>query len=568
MEENRSEDIGCDVVRIFDVNPKKVWPQKSNIMIGAGQFLKMPFVEDDKNRTTYLKDGVSPITWFLTMGTVRQQKLVLLYEVLPFLMEQEAFDTQVLWCPFPYVINGQDFRQDTMEVLDGFEKLMEFNARYDTNFTMGLGKLWLPQGSKYDKDRAYICRMGAAVDMIGYHYIHSRVLPLGNFTTTDEKDRKGVSVDVENHTERKFVAEQYLSDEGYVLKDYCMRTIRQKIRKVFLEEGVVPSDWTEAKKKQLIKIPGYWEGDEYRFYEAPSGAPFRAVMLERANLRVLFGRRKSGKNTLPAITGFKFALMNVGSPTVGRLILTKMAPQRPGVRVKELEIPAGYTSFPESAMTRFDQERGERLSEKRIVIPKDDFNEPPVLQVVSAPATSKKVIAAPRQASNDPDKTLAAKQTEEEKIVKKELERIVAAREEEKRRQPTSLAGAIRELNIVNAPVKKLAVVSRVPLGAQQRLRPKEVTVPSEELKEEEKKPEKSGEGGTTSRNIGQTASLPSVVPPSILTESEEESDSEEMDKIREQRHIIKMEEDKLRMEIEKLQRMERRHAKERRQKK
>jgi len=421
MEENRSDDIGCDVVRIFDVDPRKKWPQKSNIVIGAGQFLRMPFVEDDKTRTTYLKDGVSPITWFLTMGTVRQQKLVLLYEVLPFLMEQETFDTQILWCPFPYVTNGQDFRQDTMEVLDGFEKLMEFNARYDTNFTMGLGKLWLPQGNKYDKDRAYICRMGAAVDMIGYHYVHSRVLPLGNFTTTDEKDRKGVPVDVENHTERKFIADQYLEEEGYMLRDYCMRTIRQKIRKVFLREGVVPSDWTKAKSEQLIRTPGYWKGDEFRFYEAPSGAPFRTVMLERANLRVLFGRRSSGKNTLPAITGFKFALMNVGSPTVGKLILTKMAPQRPGVRVKELEIPAGYESFPESAMTRFDQERGERLNEKRVIIPKDDFDEPPVLQAMPAPATNKKMITAPRKASTyNPDKDLAAKQAEEEKIVKKE----------------------------------------------------------------------------------------------------------------------------------------------------
>jgi hypothetical protein len=79
MEENRSDDIGCDVVRIFDVDPRQKWPQTSSIMISAGQFLRMPFVEDDKTRTQYLKDGVSPITWFLTMGTVRQQKFVLLY---------------------------------------------------------------------------------------------------------------------------------------------------------------------------------------------------------------------------------------------------------------------------------------------------------------------------------------------------------------------------------------------------------------------------------------------------------------------------------------------------------
>jgi len=185
MEENRSDDIGCDVLRIFNVDPRQKWPQISNIVLGAGQFLRMPFVGDDKTRTLYLKDGESPITWFLTMGSVRQQKLVLLYEVLPFLMEQEAYDTEILWCPFPYDNEGQDFWQDTMEVIDGFEKMMEFNARYDTNFRMGLVKLWLPRGQAFAKTRAYICRMGAAVDMIGYHYVHSRVLPLGNFTTTD-----------------------------------------------------------------------------------------------------------------------------------------------------------------------------------------------------------------------------------------------------------------------------------------------------------------------------------------------------------------------------------------------
>jgi len=42
-----------------------------------------------------------------------------------------------------------------------------------------------------------------------------------------------------------------------------------------------------------------------------------------------------------------------------------------GVGVKDTMIPAGYKSFPDVAMTRFDQERGERLDEKRVVIPWD-----------------------------------------------------------------------------------------------------------------------------------------------------------------------------------------------------
>jgi len=312
-----------------------------------------------------------------------------------------------------------------MEVIDGFEKMMEFKARYDTNFKMGLAKLWLPRWKTFDKTRPYICRMGAAVDMIGYHYVHSRVLPLGNFTTTDNDKRMGVPVDVENHSERKFIANEYLDDEGYRLTDYCLRTIRQRIRKVFLMEGVVPSNWMEAKDDRLIKAPGYMKNGKYIFYDAPSGAPFKAVMLERASLRAKFGMTGSGKTTLPAITGFKFGMMNVGSATVERMNMTKMAKVRPGIGVKEVVIPTGYQSFPDMAMKRFDQERGERLNEKRIVIPKDEDLTLPIQQAMSAMALKKQEVPAPKTISiHVPKREIAARKTEEEEIVKKELARI------------------------------------------------------------------------------------------------------------------------------------------------
>ena len=85
----------------------------------------MPFVGDDKTRTTYLKNWESNITWFLTMESVRKQEKMLLYEVMPLLMEQKAYNTETLWYLFPYDTKGQDFRQDCMEVINGFEKLME-----------------------------------------------------------------------------------------------------------------------------------------------------------------------------------------------------------------------------------------------------------------------------------------------------------------------------------------------------------------------------------------------------------------------------------------------------------
>jgi len=294
MEENRSEDIGCDVVRIYDVDPRKQWPLKTNnIVLGGYPLLRMPFVKDNRSRPQCLEDGESPITWFLSSGSVRQQKHVLIYKVLPFLMEQEATGGEILWCPCPEDVEEDDFRQDCLEVIDGFEKLEEFNARYDMSFRMGLAKLWLPRGQDYDKTRVYICRMNAAMDMVGYYYAQCRVLSLGNFTTTTEANRMGVAINVENHSDRKFVAEEYLDKEGYRLKDYCLRTIRQRIRKLFLQEGVEPASWTEDKAKGLVKAPGYKKGTTFKFYDAPTGAPFKEMIRERATIRTEFALNKA-----------------------------------------------------------------------------------------------------------------------------------------------------------------------------------------------------------------------------------------------------------------------------------
>jgi len=347
-----------------------------------------------------------------------------------------------------------------------------------------------------------------------------------------------VRVDVENHSEREFIAVEYLKNEGYKLTDYCLRTIRQRIRKVFLMEGVVPSNWMEAKDDRLIKAPGYWKNDKFVYYEAPSGAPFKAAMLERARLRAEFGMKGSGKNTLPAITGFKFGMMNVGSATVERMNISKMAKIRPGVGVKETMIPAGYKSFPDLVMKRFDQERGERLDEEKVVIPQDEVSTLPVRQVMLAPTTE-----------------TITKKAKEEEIVKAELNRIQVEQE-----SPTSLAGAIRKLNMINAPVKKLAVVSRLPQGAQQRLSSRRVSDLSVEPEEEEKVPERGGERGTTSRTTARASSPAIAKAPPILTDSAEESDNEDMEQIRKQRYLV--------METDRLERMEKCYARERLQRK
>jgi hypothetical protein len=165
---------------------------------------------------------------------------------------------------------------------------------------------------------------------------------------------------------------------------------------------------------------------------------------------------------------------------------------------------------------------------------------------VSAPTTTRQD-PVPKTITIHPSGELAARKAKEEEIVKKELNRIQAVQE-----SPTSLE----------------AVVSRLPQGAQQRLGSRRVSSTSVELEEVEKIPERSRERGTTSRTTARTTSPTTVKPPSILTDSTEESDNELMEKIREQRYRVKMEREKLKMETDRLERMEKHHAKERRQRK
>ena len=105
-------------------------------------------------------------------------------------------------------------------------------------------------------------------------------------------------------------------------------------------------------------------------------------------------------------------------------------------------------------------------------------------------------------------------------------------------------------------------MVSRLPQGAQQRLRNKKVSDFSAEfLNEVEKVPERDGERGTTSRTTAWASSPTIAKAPPVLMDSAEESDNEAMEQIRKQRCLVKMETDRL-------ERMENRHARERLQRK
>jgi len=343
-----------------------------------------------------------------------------------FLVEMNAEGGDILWCPSPDKVENADYRQDALEILDAYEKLEEFNISYETKFRLGLAKVWLPRGKEFERERVYCCRLGAALDVIGFHYIQCRVLNLGVFTTTDDRQKGSEVVDVQCHGDMMFREETYLDISGYKLKDYCLRTVRQRIRKLLGDEGVEPKNWNESRAAGMIRTPG----DRRGMFDAPRGSPLKSMIQERARIRVVFSDDKTARKDLPTLGPMKFGMFNYTSTNVRPQDLSRTATTTLGNGVRESILPPDYVVFPDEAMTRFRQERGLLKHLKVVKVPRP---------VIVCQGEVRQALAA-------------SVQKEEKKVVT----------------EPTTLAGAVRALNRLND--------GKV-TAAQQRLRSKGATV-------------------------------------------------------------------------------------------
>ena len=73
---------------------------------------------------------------------------------------------------------------------------------------------------------------------------------------------------------------------------------------------------------------------------------------------------------MPIIGAIKFGMMNFTSNGVKPLDMSRTAKVLAGNGVKESLLSPDYNLFPEIAIVRFDQERGEQLGRERVRIPK------------------------------------------------------------------------------------------------------------------------------------------------------------------------------------------------------
>jgi len=129
-EANCSTDIECEVVRIFDMDPTKRWPPRQiYLTVGGYPIDRMPYVEEEKKRPRFLRDEIMQLTWYVVYGSIHEQKNVIIYEMLPHVMNVMKEDYgEILWIPCPMDYEEADYKRDYKEVLDCVEKVAEYKA--------------------------------------------------------------------------------------------------------------------------------------------------------------------------------------------------------------------------------------------------------------------------------------------------------------------------------------------------------------------------------------------------------------------------------------------------------
>jgi len=256
-EANLSKDL-CEIVRIFDLSPVRYWPPKQVYLVVGGYPLeRMPYVAEERKRPGYITDEMLQVTWYVVYGSVHEQKNTIVYEMLPHVREamKETYG-EILWIPCPMNYEEADYKRDSWEILDCLEKVSEYNERYGTDFRLGFGKMWLPIGEDFVKERVYLTNLGACLDVIGYHYAQCRVINLGVFTTSTDRKKYDIPVEISGFDNLLFADDKYFEKYGFKPTDYCLRAIRQRIKKLLGDEGVEPRDWDTQVRDGRVRPPG------------------------------------------------------------------------------------------------------------------------------------------------------------------------------------------------------------------------------------------------------------------------------------------------------------------------
>jgi len=212
-------------------------------------------------------------------------------------------------------------------------------------------------GEDFVRESVYLSNLNACLDVIGYYYMNCRVMNLGHLTTsTDVKLR--IPVGISGSENLMFIDGDYFTKWGFRLMDYSLRNMRQRIKVRLGEEGVEPMNWKLLVSGGVVRTPGYYTKEGRVEYLPPDGAPFKEIILKRAEIRAALSICKDSRMNLPALPGLNFDMIKFSARGVSADQVCKNIRVYRGNGVKTTVLSINSDFIPDRALERFDQERG------------------------------------------------------------------------------------------------------------------------------------------------------------------------------------------------------------------
>jgi len=196
------------------------------------------------------------------------------------------------------------------------------------------------------------------------------VMNLGNLTTSTDV-KYSVPVGISGSENLMFADNEYFAKWGFRLTDYCLRSMRQRIKVRLGEEGVEPMNWKLMVSGGVVRAPGYYTKEGRVEYLPPDGAPFKTTILKRAEMRADLSMCKDSRKNLPVLPGLNFEMIKFSAKGMNADQVCKNIRVYRGNGVKTTVLSVNSDFIPDRALERFDQERG-LGSGKTIRIPDEE----------------------------------------------------------------------------------------------------------------------------------------------------------------------------------------------------